>query len=86
MISRSESVNRTVVDLSLSFLINIYFYSAANFVSLLMSNQGMRRQPIGIAPVSPCEEFSLIFSATNGNDVEMFVERERTSPVEQRSP
>ena len=39
------------------------------------------RQLIGIATVSPIEEFSLILTATNGHDVEMFiVSRERPSP------
>jgi hypothetical protein len=59
-----------------------------NSVSLLTSNEETRRrQLIGIAPVSHFEEFSMIFTVTNGHDVEMFVERERTSPrVRARSP
>jgi hypothetical protein len=52
-----------------------------NSVSLLTSNEETRRrQLIGIASVSHFEEFSMIFTATNGHDVEMFVERERNSP------
>ena len=40
------------------------------------------RQLIGIATVSPIEDFSLIFTAPNGHDVEMFiVPRERPSPA-----
>jgi hypothetical protein len=74
-------LNRTVVDLSLSFLIAVSFYNSINYVSLPRSNEG-RRQLIGIAPVSPIEEFSLIFIAPNGHDVEMLiVPRERTSPA-----
>ena len=53
-----------------------------NFVSLPTSNEGTcRRQLVGIASVSLVEEFSLIFTGTNGQDVEMFVARERTSPI-----
>jgi hypothetical protein len=58
-----------------------------NSVSLLRSNkETWRRQLIGIVPVSPFEEFSVVFTATNGHDVEMFVERERTSPSESTLP
>jgi hypothetical protein len=40
------------------------------------------RYRLGIAPVPPIEEISLIFTATNGHDVEMFiVPRERPSPA-----
>ena len=39
-------------------------------------------QLVGIAPVSPIEDFSLIFTAPNGHDVQMFiVRRERPSPA-----
>jgi len=53
-----------------------------NLVSLPTSNEGTcTRQLVGIASVSLVEEFSLIFTGTNGHDVEMFVARERTSPI-----
>jgi hypothetical protein len=78
--SRSDSVNRTVVDLSLSFFIPVSFYNPINCVSLPRSKE--ERQLIGIASVSPVEEFSLIFTATNGDDEEIFiVPRERPSPA-----
>jgi len=51
-----------------------------NFVSLPTSNEGTyRRQLIGIASVSLFEEFSLIFTGTNGHDVEMVVAPERAN-------
>lgn len=71
-------MNRTVVDLSLSFLVTVSFYSPDEFVSLSTSNEGTcKRQLLGIASVSLCEEFSLIFTGTNGHDVEMFIAPER---------
>ena len=58
-----------------------------NLVSLPTSNEGTcTRQLVGIASVSLVEEFSLIFTGTNGHDVEMFVARERTSPILTHSP
>ena len=40
------------------------------------------RQLIGIVAVSPVKEFSLIFTATNRHDVEIFiVPREQPSPA-----
>ena len=51
-------MNRTVVDLSLSFLVTVSFYSPDEFVSLLTSNEETwRRQLIGIDPVSPSKNF-----------------------------
>ena len=61
-------MNRTVVDLSLSFFIAGSFYIPINCVS--RSNEGKKtanRYLLGIAPVSPIEEFSLIFTATDGH-------------------
>jgi hypothetical protein len=39
-----------------------------------------------MVPVSPFEEFSVIFTATNGHDVEMFVRESAPPPVRARSP
>jgi hypothetical protein len=70
------------VDLSLSFLVTVSFYSPMKLVSLPTSNEGTcRRQLVGIAPVSLVEESSLMVTATNLHDVEMLVARERTSPI-----
>ncbi len=58
-----------------------------HFASLLTSNEeSWRRQLIGIDPVSPCEEVLVIFTATNGHDVEMFVRESAPPPVRARSP
>ena len=76
-------MNRTVVDLSLSFFIPVSFYHPINCVSLPRSNEGKKKTANRYRhSVSPIEEFSLIFTATNGHDVEMFiVQRERPSPA-----
>ena len=80
-------MNRTVVDLSLSFFGTVSFYGPMDSVSLPTSNEGTcKRQLIGIASVSLFEEFSLIFTATNGHDVEMFVTPERAHLPQARSP
>jgi hypothetical protein len=78
---RSDSVNRTVVDLSLSFFIAGSFYIPINCVS--RSNEGKKtanRYRFGIDPVSPIEEFSLIFTATDGHDVEGLMCSESAPP------
>src|SRR4029077_11121930 len=91
MISRSESVNRTVVDLSLSFLVTVSLYSPDEL--LVVANEKKRnleetdnRYRPGIVPVSPFEECSVIFTATNGHDVEMFVRESAPPSVRARSP
>ena len=74
-------MNRTVVDLSLSFFIPVFFLRPINCVSLPRSNEGKEEgQLTGIATVSPIEEFSLIFTATNGHDVEGFMCSESALP------
>jgi len=44
------------------------------------------RQLIGIAAVSPIEEFSLIFTATDGHDVEGLMCSESPPPLESTLP
>jgi hypothetical protein len=78
---RSDSVNRTVVDLSLSFFIAGSFYIPINCVS--RSNEEKKianRYRVGIAQVSPIEKFSLIFTATDGHDVEGLMCSESAPP------
>jgi hypothetical protein len=45
-----------------------------------------RRQPIGIAAVSPVEEFLLIVTASGRHDVEKFTPKGRTSPIWSKLP
>ena len=56
---RSESVKRTVVDLSFSFFITLHSYNRAIGLSLPKSTQqeAMRDRLNDISEVSPCGEF-----------------------------
>jgi hypothetical protein len=61
------------VDLSLSFFIPVFFLPPYKLRVIAEEQSRKKRQLIGITPVSPIEEFSLIFTAPNGHDVEMFL-------------
>ena len=82
---RSDSVNRTVVDLSLSFLMAVSFYKPIECVSLPRSNEGKLggaadRYRTDVATVSLSNDFYRSFSAANGNDVEISLSGESAPP------
>ena len=54
---RSESVKRTVVDLSFSLFMSLNFRNRLLELSLPASNEEMLRLLKAISKVSPCEEF-----------------------------